>query len=67
MREHLSQSGGKGTEGKLGPKVYDIFLREGNRQGRVGMLGKLSFGAFAHFPGSGLFGWFLGVRYPALG
>ena len=67
MREHLSQSGGKGTEGKLGPKVYDIFLREENRQGRVGMLGKLRFGAIAHFQGSGLFGWFLGVRYPALG
>lgn len=67
MKGHLSQSGGKETEGKLGPKVYDIFLREENRQGRVGMLGKLRFGAFARFRGSGLFGWFLGVRYPALG
>lgn len=48
------------SKGKHGPRLY-VFFEGRNRQGRGGMLSKLRLG------GSGLLGWFLVVRYLALG
>lgn len=57
----------KGPKGSLGPGLYDSFLREEDRWGRVGMLSKLRFGAFAHFLRLWPFGVVPRCQVPSLG